>query len=122
MDHPKMAPESPENGTEGTMPALYMLQKQRVPKVFHGSIFEDVEDWLAHFKQVTDFSGWTGANKLRSVLQIGGWCSCVVRGLQGLLFIVGRVTPVLIAMNELSGPFCHASIHPTKVSCCTSRT
>lgn len=57
----------PENGMEGTSTANYTLQKPRVPRVFHGSVLEDVEDWLAHFERVADFNGWTDANKLRNV-------------------------------------------------------
>lgn len=64
---PEMASASPQDGTEGTTTAYYTLQNPRVPKVFHGSIFEDVDDWLAQFERVANFNGWTDANKLRNV-------------------------------------------------------
>lgn len=39
----------------------------RVPKSFHGDIYEDVEDWLEHFERVADVNGWDRARKLRHV-------------------------------------------------------
>ncbi|XP_049270985.1 uncharacterized protein LOC125758181 [Rhipicephalus sanguineus] len=64
---PEMASATPQNAAEGTATAPYTLQKPRVPKVFHGSVFEDVEDWLAQFERVADFNGWTDADKMRNV-------------------------------------------------------
>ena len=55
-----MTSPTPQNGMEGTAATPYTLQKPRVPKVFHGSVFEDVEDWLAQFKWVADFNVYFG--------------------------------------------------------------
>lgn len=63
---PETTSATHQSGMEGTTTAAhYTLQK--VPKVFHGSILEDVEDWLAQFERVADFNGWTDANKLKNV-------------------------------------------------------
>lgn len=35
--------------------------------MFHGDIFEDVEDWLAHFERVAEINKWSDAAKLRNV-------------------------------------------------------
>ena len=64
---PEMTSVTPQNAAEGAATAPYTLQKPRVPKVFHGSVFEDVEDWLAQFERVADFNGWTDADKMRNV-------------------------------------------------------
>lgn len=45
----------------------YLLQNLRVPKVFHGDIFEDVQDWLAQFDRVVEINEWSDAGKLRNV-------------------------------------------------------
>lgn len=65
---PEMASTAPpQSGTENIPMANYTLQKPRVPKVFRGSMLEDVVDWLAHFERVAAFNEWTDANKLRNV-------------------------------------------------------
>ncbi|XP_077484441.1 uncharacterized protein LOC144094341 [Amblyomma americanum] len=47
--------------------AYYTLQNPRLPKPFHGSQLEDVEDWLLEFERVASFNQWDDAAKLRNV-------------------------------------------------------
>lgn len=51
----------------GATPAHYTLQTPRVPKAFHGDLFEDVEDWFLHFERVAAYNQWDDAAKLRNV-------------------------------------------------------
>lgn len=39
----------------------------RVPKSFHGDVFEDVDDWLEHFDRVAAVNEWDDCRKLRYV-------------------------------------------------------
>ena len=39
----------------------------RIPKSFHGDVFEDVDDWLDHFDRVAAANEWNETKKLRYV-------------------------------------------------------
>ncbi|XP_077548426.1 uncharacterized protein LOC144161675 [Haemaphysalis longicornis] len=43
------------------------LQQPRTPAIFHGEVFEDVEDWLEQFERVASFNQWDARQKLREV-------------------------------------------------------
>lgn len=43
------------------------FQHPREPEIFHGDLFEDVEDWLNQFERVASFNQWNEAQKLRQV-------------------------------------------------------
>ncbi|KAH7961008.1 hypothetical protein HPB52_000767 [Rhipicephalus sanguineus] len=95
-----------QNAVEGAATAPYTLQKSRVPKVFHGFAFKDVEDWLAQFEH---FKGWTDADKMRNVyfsLEDGAhtWY-------ENPSFAVScwQVGPIPIAVNEPREQFSRAS-------------
>ena len=45
----------------------YTLESPRVPTPFHGTVLEDVEDWLVDFERVAALNEWDDAAKLRRV-------------------------------------------------------
>ncbi|XP_065297086.1 activity-regulated cytoskeleton-associated protein-like [Dermacentor albipictus] len=50
-----------------TTATQYLLQNLRGPKVFHGDIIEDVEEWLAQFDCIAEINQWSDSAKLRNV-------------------------------------------------------
>ena len=55
------------SGTESTMVNRYTLESPQVPTPFHGTVLEDVEDWLVDFERVAALNEWDDAAKLRRV-------------------------------------------------------
>ncbi|XP_077564481.1 uncharacterized protein LOC144179939 [Haemaphysalis longicornis] len=49
------------------LPCQVTLQQPRTPAIFHGEVFEDVEDWLEQFERVASFNQWDARQKLREV-------------------------------------------------------
>ncbi|KAH8027965.1 hypothetical protein HPB51_011773 [Rhipicephalus microplus] len=55
------------NAQESAAATHHTLWKPRVPKVFHGSVLEEVEDWLTLFERVLNYNDWTDFDKMRNV-------------------------------------------------------
>lgn len=49
-----------------TVPTHLTLQSPRVPRSFHGDLYEDVEDWLDDFERVADCNEWDDRAKLKN--------------------------------------------------------
>lgn len=58
----RLAPQAPVMTT-----SQVTIHQPREPNKFHGDVFEDVEDWIAHFERVASFNQWDDALKLRNV-------------------------------------------------------
>lgn len=58
---------APQTKLQGMANPIISFQNPRVPKPFHGEIFEDAEDWLDQYERVAAFNQWDDAAKLRNV-------------------------------------------------------
>ncbi|XP_049529021.1 uncharacterized protein LOC125947782 [Dermacentor silvarum] len=59
--------------SQATSPEV-VVYPPRMPEMFHGDPYEDVEDWLEHFERVADVNGWNPALETSPrVLRVGGF-------------------------------------------------
>ncbi|XP_049525512.1 uncharacterized protein LOC125946417 [Dermacentor silvarum] len=61
------ASQTQESDTVQSTSSPSVVYAARIPKSFHGDVFEDVEDWLEHFDRVAAVNEWNDSQKLRYV-------------------------------------------------------
>lgn len=64
---PGDAPAHPTHQPPEMATSQVTFLQPRTPNIFHGEVYEDVEDWLTHFERVADYNQWNDRLKLRSI-------------------------------------------------------